>query len=214
MPRIIVLGAAGTAGRATVAAALARGHQVTAFVRDAAKAPEATAVVEGDITDAAAVAEAVEGHDVAVDSIYSAEADPAVIYPAAAEALIAAAPPRLIHVTLSTLLELSPGTKLADAPDFPEAFRAFSLGHGAGLNRITESTLDWTAVSPTTDFDRESAPTGSARVASLAELGVTDFASAYSGTGNITYADFATGILDEIENPRHRKVHIGLTTAN
>ncbi|HEY1178482.1 MAG TPA: NAD(P)H-binding protein, partial [Phytomonospora sp.] len=101
MSRIIVLGAAGQGGRAVVAEALARGHEVTAFVRDADKAPTATHVVQGDVTDAAAVAEAVRGHDVAVNSTATLDADPAVFFPAAADALIAAAPPRLIHVSLS-----------------------------------------------------------------------------------------------------------------
>ncbi|GIG69384.1 NAD(P)-dependent oxidoreductase [Phytomonospora endophytica] len=210
MSHLIVLGAAGQGGRAVVAAALARGHEVTAFVRDAAKAPAATRVVQGDVTDASAVAEAIRGHDVAVNATATLDVDPAVFFPAAADALIAAAPPRLIHVSLSSLLELSPGERLVDAPDFPAEFRPFSLGHAAGSARLASSSLDWTAVSPTTDFDRESAPTGSAKAATLADLGVTNFAEAYGGVGRITYADFATGILDLVEDPGHRGVHIGL----
>lgn len=210
MSRIIVLGAGGNAGRAIVAAALARGHEVTAFLRDPAKARTATHTVQGDITDPASVADAVAGHDVAVSSVYTPDVDPTEFYTAAADALIAAAPARLIHVTLGTLLETEPGVRLLDAPDFPDEYKAFSLGHAAGLARIAESTLDWTAVSPTTDFDRESDPVGSARAATIADLGVKPFTEAYASAPKITYADFGTGILDEIENPGHRKVHFGL----
>lgn len=214
MSRIIVLGAGGNAGRATVTEALRRGHEVTAFLRDPAKAPEGATVVQGDATDPAAVAAAVAGHDVAVTSLYSAEAEPAAFYAAAATAIIASRVPRVVHISLATLMETD-GPRLLDAPDFPESLqgfdvRAFNLGHAEALTRLKASGIDWTAVSPTTDFDREAAPTGTYRVASHADLGVATFADFSTGVGRITYADFAVGILDEIEDPRHRRAHFGL----
>jgi putative NADH-flavin reductase len=55
-------------GRAVALTLLTRGHQVTAFARDASKLPEREdiAVIVGDATDAAAVAHAVVGHDAIV----------------------------------------------------------------------------------------------------------------------------------------------------
>ena len=65
---ILVLGATGGTGRATVADALARGHRVTAFVRDpAAMAPAAgLEVVTGDATRPADLARTLPGHDAVI----------------------------------------------------------------------------------------------------------------------------------------------------
>jgi uncharacterized protein YbjT (DUF2867 family) len=66
--RIAVFGASGGTGRAVVERALAEGHEVTAFVRDAAKlAPQAQLrVVTGDVMRAADVAPALQAQDAVV----------------------------------------------------------------------------------------------------------------------------------------------------
>lgn len=69
---LLIFGATGGTGRQLVDQALAQGHTVTAFVRR----PEALTtqhanltVVQGDITDAAAVDAAVAGHDVVLSAL-------------------------------------------------------------------------------------------------------------------------------------------------
>ncbi len=69
MAKLVVFGASGGTGRPLVAQALAAGHDVTAFVRDAATAPEGARVVTGDVLDGAAVDAAVAGHDVLVSAL-------------------------------------------------------------------------------------------------------------------------------------------------
>ena len=66
--KVIVFGATGRVGRAVALTLLTRGHQVTAFARDASKLPEQDGidVIVGDATDADAVARAVVGHDAIV----------------------------------------------------------------------------------------------------------------------------------------------------
>ena len=66
--KVIVFGATGRVGRAVALTLLTRGHQVTAFARDASKLPEREeiGVIVGDATDADAVARAVVGHDAIV----------------------------------------------------------------------------------------------------------------------------------------------------
>lgn len=62
--RITVFGATGSVGRLVVEQALAQGHEVTAFTRDAARVPDRSdrlRVVEGDVADPTACAEAVAG---------------------------------------------------------------------------------------------------------------------------------------------------------
>ncbi|MDK1348596.1 NAD(P)H-binding protein [Streptomyces sp. 378] len=61
--RILVTGATGTVGRQVVAELLARGHDVRAVTRDAARAafPAGVDVVEGDLTEPESLAPALEG---------------------------------------------------------------------------------------------------------------------------------------------------------
>ncbi|GAA2590084.1 SDR family oxidoreductase [Winogradskya consettensis] len=89
--RIVIFGASGGTGRATVDRALAAGHHVTAVVRRAGAlvvgaAQEArrgsgvrsglAAVVVADLTDVDAVGEAVRGHDVVISALGTSERGP------------------------------------------------------------------------------------------------------------------------------------------
>ena len=67
--RVVVIGASGGTGRQLVEQALARGHDVTAFVRKPARLPvrhESLRIVVGDVLDAASVAQAIQGADAVV----------------------------------------------------------------------------------------------------------------------------------------------------
>lgn len=67
--KVTVFGATGTIGRHVVEQALAAGHEVVAFTRDAAKVTtrhDRLEVVEGDVTDAESVLPAVKGADAVV----------------------------------------------------------------------------------------------------------------------------------------------------
>lgn len=64
--KILVLGATGSVGRLIVAEGLARGHHITAFVRNASKIPQQSSnlrVVVGDVLDASSLRRALEGQD-------------------------------------------------------------------------------------------------------------------------------------------------------
>ncbi|MEV6277401.1 SDR family oxidoreductase [Nocardia sp. NPDC051832] len=67
--RIAVFGATGTVGRVVVEQALAQGHEVTAFTRNAANVTQQhdrLRVVEGDVFDPNSVERAVAGQDAAI----------------------------------------------------------------------------------------------------------------------------------------------------
>lgn len=66
---ITIFGATGTIGRLVVEQALAAGHEVTAFTRDAARVSthrDRLQVVEGDVTDPAACLPSVKGADAVI----------------------------------------------------------------------------------------------------------------------------------------------------
>src|SRR4051812_18707154 len=76
--KLLIIGATGPTGRELVKQAVAQGHEVTALVRDAAKAAFSPPVrmIIGDILDAAAVKAAVAGQDAVISSLGSAASGP------------------------------------------------------------------------------------------------------------------------------------------
>ncbi|WP_332460690.1 NAD(P)-dependent oxidoreductase [Ornithinimicrobium faecis] len=76
--QITIFGATSTTGRLTVERALAAGHQVTAFTRDAARVSaqhDHLRVVEGDVTDAASCGRALDGADAVIITLGTAATD-------------------------------------------------------------------------------------------------------------------------------------------
>jgi putative NADH-flavin reductase len=71
--KIIVFGASGGTGREIVSQAIARGHSVTAFVRNPDSLPRNSElrVVQGDVLDPAAVSEAIFGHSAVLSALGS-----------------------------------------------------------------------------------------------------------------------------------------------
>lgn len=70
--KITIFGASGGTGRQLVQQALASGHEVTAFVRNPAKLNfqhECLRIVQGDVTDAAAVERAVDGASAVISAL-------------------------------------------------------------------------------------------------------------------------------------------------
>ena len=68
---VLIIGAAGKTGSMVVERAVAAGHVVTAFVRDATtyRAPATVRVVAGDATDQSSVGKAMAGQDAVIDTI-------------------------------------------------------------------------------------------------------------------------------------------------
>jgi putative NADH-flavin reductase len=204
---IVIFGAGGTGGRAVVAEASSRGHAVTAVVRDPAKHADLAGVglLAGDVTDPASVAAAAAGQDVAISSIYD-PAHPADFYSRAANALVAglakAHVNRLLSVGLSVLLETAPGVRLLDGPEFPNEHKPFCESHAAGAEVFRRADdLDWLIISPIGDFDRDKGRTGEYGLATMPDM-----------ADKISYADLAVAMLDEIDNPKHHRMHIGVSS--
>ncbi|MEV4542804.1 NAD(P)-dependent oxidoreductase [Micromonospora echinaurantiaca] len=211
MSRIVVFGAGGRAGRAAVREAVDRGHEVTAVVRDPGRHPDLLAdglrVAAGDVTDPEQVAALAAGQEAAIHAAADLTAPPGAFFPDAARALLAglarARTPRLLVVGLASVLPTASGTPLMDTPGYPQEYRAFYLGHDAGVEVLRQAgaVLDWLVLSPAGDFDHAAGRTGSYRSAPA------DAAS------RISYADLAVALLDEIDAPRHHGVHLGLERA-
>ncbi|MER6998786.1 NAD(P)H-binding protein [Streptomyces sp. NPDC000410] len=215
MNDIIIFGAGGRVGRAAVAEAVARGHRVTAVVRDPAKYPDLdgqrVTVVQGDATDAASVARLAAGHSAAVNASARLDIPSEEYFTSAAKALIAglgeAGVRRLLVLGIATTLQTAPGVRIMDAPDFPAAYRTFSQGHVAEfevLRSADPAELDWLMVVPPMDLNPEAPRTGGYRTA---------VGTVLDGPGVISHADLAIALLDEIETPRHSRVQLAVADA-
>ena len=156
MGKIVIFGAGGRAGRAAVAEARQRGHQVTAVVREPGKhrglAGDGVRLVAGDATETESVAGVAEGHDAAISAVYDAGAYPDAFFTGLARALLDGLPragvERLLAVGLASVLKNASGVALMNTPGYPQEYRSFYLAHAAGADVLRAETdrLDWLIV--------------------------------------------------------------------
>lgn len=206
--RIVVFGATGNIGRRIVAEALRRGHDVVGVVRDpaASGSPDPRVqLVRGDATNAASVAAVVRGTDAVVSAISprpNARGLPAPSLAANARALIAgmreAKVRRVVFVGGAGSLEIAPGKRLMDQPDFPAAYMAEAREGADALAvwRTEAAGLDWTFLSPAAEIG-PGERTG--RYRTTDETVITDA----NGKSFITFEDYAVAVVDELEHPAH-----------
>ena len=198
--KIALIGATGMIGQRILAEALARGHDVTAVARhtDSLTPSAHVKVVAGDVLDVAAMAAAVRGHDAVVDAVSPPQDDPDFLVRAPAaliEALKQAGVRRLIVVGGAGSLEVAPGLRLYDTPEFPEAWRPSARAHGAALNALYDVDLDWTFISPA-GMIAPGERTGKFRV------GGDQLMTDDKGESNISAEDYAVALMDELEQPK------------
>lgn len=213
--RLAVFGATGRTGREVVSQALARGHEVVAFVRDPAKlaeqqpgSPAALRSVVGDVRDAALVGRAVEGADAVLSCLAPVPKDGRVqtegtqhIVRAMQEhgverivsetgAGVAAPgdpPPSLGARFMRGVMRLVAGPILADGEGHAEALRRSGLDYAVvRAPRLTNGPLTG-AYEHGTDLDL--------------------------GPGHsISRADVAAFMLDEAEQPQYRRAEPFVTS--
>lgn len=153
--KVIVFGAAGATGKLIVDECLARGYDVTAFVRDATKlvTRDGVRVVEGDMLNANAVAAAIVGHDAAIHAVGSGNMKASTVRTEPARILVAA----MQQAGVKRLVAMS-GMGAGESRDgMPAVVRAVIvplllgrlLRDQNGLeHHVTSSSLDWTLVRP------------------------------------------------------------------
>lgn len=195
------------AGQRILAEALARGHQVTAIVRDPARLSwqhDNLRVVIGDIFDREKLAEIVTGHEVLISSygpqVGTGKEEELLD---ATRSLIAAAKSagvsRLLAVGGAGSLEVAPGVQLMDVPEFPRMALPIAQAHKDALEIFRqEQELNWAVFSPAADI-QPGERTGKYR------LGTDQLVSNEQGESRISAEDFAVAMLDEVERPQHNR---------
>ena len=212
--KIVLYGATGRAGSRIVAELLRRGHEGVAVVRHLSKAAEELpqnprlTLVQGNLSSTDKIAETI-GSAQAVVSAYGPPADKTEELIDVTKREIAAVQqvsqqaspghaPRLVVVGGAGSLEVAPGVTLVGAPDFPAAWKPIALAHEKALELLQQSSIDWTYLSPSAFF--EPGPrTGKFR------LGQDELLTAPDGKSSISMEDYAIALVDELEQPQHRR---------
>lgn len=212
MSRIVVLGGTGYAGAHIVAEAAARGHQVTSVSRSLPAAPvDGVTYVTGSVLDDALLREVIAGADAVISSIAPrGELEGRVRDVLATVAGITASEGVRFGVVggAGSLLVAEGGPRLLDGPEFPDAYKPEALELTAVLEdlRASDESLDWFFVSPAAAFGGFNPGTrrGTYRVGG--DVLIADEA----GVSDISGADYAIAIVDELERPAHRRARFGV----
>jgi putative NADH-flavin reductase len=204
---LIIFGASGLLGSRLVTEALDRGHEVTAVARDASRLDDRGGRVQtasADATDPDNVAAVAPGHDVAISAVTNHQA-PQMLVDAARgllDGLARAGVGRLISVGGAGSLEVAPGQRLVDTPDFHDEWKPEALAAADALEVFRRADGDtpvaWSFISPgalLVPGER----TGRYR------LGGDELLTDDRGRSRITMEDFAIAMLDEAEQQRHAR---------
>lgn len=207
MARITVLGGTGYAGSHIVREGVARGHEMLAVSRTAPESPlDGVSYVSGDVLDQDFLNDLAAKSEVLVMAL-SPRGDMQGKVVAAAEGLITAAAEagvRLGVIGGAGALKVSEdGPRLIDTDGFPEEVKPESFEMLDVLEKLqaSDGALDWFYIHPAAGFGsfNPGERRGTYRVGG--EVLLTDDA----GNSDISGADFALAILDEIEKPVHRR---------
>src|SRR5579863_1193754 len=144
--KVALIGASGQAGSRILAELVRRGHAVTGIARHPEKIAAGPGVTakKGDVFDRDGLIGLLKGHDVVISSVHFTASDPQILI----EAARASEAKRYFVVGGAGSLEVAPGVKLIDTPEFPAAYKAEAAKGGEFLELLRkEPDLDWTFLS-------------------------------------------------------------------
>lgn len=96
-------------------------------------------------------------------------------------------------------------TTVAMLPTFPESFKLVASVHQEALDYLrTVKDVDWVYLSPAADFQADGARMGSYLI------GGDDYFVNDKGVSEISYADYAIAMVDEIVNPKHHQARFAV----
>ncbi|MEZ2410028.1 NAD(P)-dependent oxidoreductase [Bosea sp. RCC_152_1] len=195
--KIALIGASGFIGSRLLAELTSRGHNVTAIVRNPEKvaAKPGVTAVKGDVFDKDGLAKLLAGHDAVISAVHFSASDPQTLLAAVKQSGVK----RYLVVGGAGSLEVAPGVKLFDTPDFPAAYLDEARKGGAFLDLLKpEQGLDWTFLSPSA-LIQPGERTGKFR------LGTDQLLVDAEGNSAISAEDYAVALVDELEKPAHSR---------
>lgn len=200
--KVFLVGATGRTGKWILKAALARGFETTALVREAANRGLAShpclRVITGDILAVEDLAGKMVGHEVVLSALSSdvAEAGTRSIIAAAEHAGVR----RFLGVAGGGILQLDEMKLRRERPGYPEVFMKSSEGHLQAWRALEKSTLLWTLVCTPDLVDAPATGLAKHREDYMPE-----------GGRSVPCGDVAEFMMGELEAPRFSRKRVGFT---
>lgn len=195
--RIVLFGATGVIGSRILQELQQRGHDLVPATRSNGI----------DVTDPDAVVRASSGADVVVAAVSARGVDYTLVDVARSliEGLARAGVQRLVVVGGAGSLEVAPGQRLLDTPEFHEEWKPEAL-EGADSLALYRSldNLDWTYVSPAA-YIHPGDRTGHYR------LGGDQLVVDEKGVSEISAEDYAIAIADLVERGNHARQRVSVS---
>ena len=207
--KVALIGASGFVGKAILNELTARGHQVTAIVRNTYNIPPQAglAVVAADATDEAALTTALQGNDAVVSAYNAGWTNPNLYadFLEGSKAIQAgvkrAGINRLLVIGGAGSLFID-GKQLVDSPSFPAEYKAGASAARDYLTALrTENELDWAFLSPAIEMH----PGTSGIRTGHYRTGLENPVFSKEGRSVLSVEDLAVAVVDEIEQPKHSR---------
>ncbi|MFB8387235.1 NAD(P)-dependent oxidoreductase [Microbacterium sp. NPDC055910] len=206
MARIAVIGGTGYAGSNIVAEAVRRGHTVVSVARTIpSDRVDGATYIEGTLLDVPTLITEIQGVDVVVSAVAARGDMLGNVRPAMAQ-LVADLPDEVrvgVVGGAGGSLIAPGGERLVDQPSFTEEYKPEALEAIGVLEDLqtTPASRDWFYVHPAGGFGSWAPGERTGEYRDGGDVLVTDAA----GESFISGADFGVAVLDEIENPKHRR---------
>jgi putative NADH-flavin reductase/L-ascorbate metabolism protein UlaG (beta-lactamase superfamily) len=205
--RLAVIGGTGVIGTAISREALARGHDVTIMTR---QPDTADGLARARTVTIDAASEGLTQAIVGVDAVSGRRDGRPDQIPLLARRVLeqteTAGVARLLWVGGAGSLDVVPGLRLLDTPDFPAEVRREALAQADALDvfRQAATDVDWSYFSPAQELDVDG---GRARYS----MAATDsLLRDEDGHSRIALADYARAALDELERPRFSRARFSI----
>ena len=199
--KVAVVGASGRGGSRIVSELARRGHQVTAIARNTDRVPTGPNITvrRGDINDIGFPG-LLAGHDAVVSAVRFVQANPDVLIGAVRVSGVK----RYAVMGGAGSLEVEPGRKLLDTPQFPEAAKPEATAGAAFLEKLKAADdLDWIFLSPAMVI-AVGERTGQFRV------GDNRLMTDANGKSTISFEDYAVALVDELEQHKRSRAHFSV----
>lgn len=205
--KIAIVCANGKAGKLITKEAVERGLDVTAIIRGENKSA-APHYISKDIFDI--TAEDLKEFDVVVDAFGAWTEDTLHLHSTSLKVLcdaLSGTNTRLLVVGGAGSLYVNPEHTacVADGPSFPDTFKPLAAAMAKALSELRQrNDTRWTYISPAADFQADGRHTGEYILAG------EEFTLNNKGESIISYADYATAMVDEIINGSHIQERISV----
>lgn len=194
--KVAVLGGSGRAGSEIVMELARRKHTVLALARrpEEIVITDGVRAVAGDASDPEKMSDLIRGSDAVISALH---------FDVPADTLLSAVRRsgvrRLLVTGGAASLRLPSGQRVIDAPDFPGDWKPLALKGIAFLDELKrEKSIDWTFFSPAALFF-VGPRLGRYR------LGGDELVVDGAGESKISFADYASAMVDELQQRRHSR---------